>query len=143
MSVSPASQSFLQLIVRSQLIPESVMTRLAPVAISALETSGQPVTTASLAEWLVHHEYLTRWQADKLLQGRHRGFFLGRYRLQSRIARGGMSTIYSAVETEHRRQVALKVLPLSRVSQSSYLPRFVREAEIAKRLDHPNIVQVY
>jgi serine/threonine protein kinase len=143
MSVSPASQSFLQLIVRSQLIPESVMTRIATVASAALETSGQPVTTASLAEWFVHHEYLTRWQADKLLQGRHRGFFLGRYRLQSRIARGGMSTIYSAVETENRRQVALKVLPLSRVSQSSYLPRFVREAEIAKRLDHPNIVRVY
>ena len=38
-------------------------------------------------------EALPGWQADKLLKGKHKGFFLGKYRLQSLLGKGGMSSV--------------------------------------------------
>lgn len=143
MTISPTAQTFLQLVDRSQLIAAPLLEVITRQAVTALKNTAEPASAATLAAWLVENNYLTSWQTEKLLQGKHRGFFLGPYRLLSRIARGGMSTIYSAEHTSTKQVVALKVLPLSKVSRSSYLPRFLREADIAKRLSHPNIVQVY
>src|SRR3972149_4108529 len=39
---------------------------------------------------------VTRWQADKLLAGRHKGFRLGKYKLLGQIGKGGMSSVYLA-----------------------------------------------
>lgn len=97
----------------------------------------------SLAEQLVNRGTLTRWQADKLLQGRHKGFFLGKYRLLSLLGKGGMSAVYLAEHILMRRRCALKVLPVKRVNDSSYLGRFHREAQAIASLDHPNIVRAY
>lgn len=143
MTISPTAQTFLQLVDRSQLIAAPLLEVITRQAVTALKNTAEPASSAALAAWLVENNYLTSWQTEKLLQGKHRGFFLGPYRLLSRIARGGMSTIYSAEQISTKQVVALKVLPLSKVSRSSYLPRFLREADIAKRLSHPNIVQVY
>ena len=54
-----------------------------------------------------------------------------------------MSTIYTARDRATREQCVLKVLPLSRVSEASYLPRFQREARVACGLHHPNVVRVF
>jgi len=54
-----------------------------------------------------------------------------------------MSTIYVARDCSSGEDCVLKVLPLSRVSEASYLPRFQREARIACGLDHPNVIQVF
>jgi len=97
----------------------------------------------SLAEQLVSRGTLTRWQADKLLQGRHKGFFLGKYRLLSLLGKGGMSAVYLAEHVLMRRRCAVKVLPFKRNNDSSYLGRFHREAQAIASLDHPNIVRAY
>lgn len=86
---------------------------------------------------------LTQWQCDKLLEGRHKGFFLGKYKLLGHLGTGGMSAVYLAEHIHMHRRVAIKVLPTQRVHDSSYLARFYREARAAASLDHPNIVRAY
>jgi serine/threonine protein kinase len=96
-----------------------------------------------LADFLVANGVVTRWQAEKLLQGKHKGYFLGKYRLLSLLGKGGMSSVYLAEHVLMRRRCALKVLPTKRVHDSSYLARFHREAQAVASLDHPNIVRAY
>lgn len=96
------------------------------------------------AQWLVAHGYITQWQSDNIFAGKYKGFFLGKYKLLRSIGAGGMSSVYLAVHTILERQVAIKVLPKSRVtSDSSYLERFLLEAQAVAALDHPNIVRAY
>jgi len=67
----------------------------------------------------------------------------GRYLVESRIARGGMATVYLAVDTRLEREVALKVMHPHLADDDSFVARFVREARSAARLSHPNVVQVF
>ncbi|MGM0931464.1 MAG: Stk1 family PASTA domain-containing Ser/Thr kinase [Actinomycetota bacterium] len=67
----------------------------------------------------------------------------GRYRVLSRLARGGMSTVYLASDTRLDRNVALKVLYPYLAEDHSFLERFEREAKSAARLSHPHVVGVY
>src|SRR6476660_6136698 len=97
----------------------------------------------NLAEHLVNANLITRWQADKLLAGKHKGFRLGKYKLLGQIGKGGMSSVYLAEHEMMRRRVAIKVLPSSRVNDSSYLERFRLEARAVAKLDDPNIVRAY
>lgn len=99
--------------------------------------------TQDIIVWLLKHKLITPWHAEKLIQGRFRGFSLGPYKLLNRVARGGMSTIYSAEDRDTGEICALKVLPLSKTKKASYLQRFQREATITQRLNHPNIVRVF
>ena len=59
------------------------------------------------------------------------------------LGTGGMSTVYLAEHILMQRRVAIKVLPKSRVDDTSYLARFHREAQAAAALDHRNIVRAY
>ncbi|HVS40372.1 MAG TPA: serine/threonine-protein kinase [Gemmataceae bacterium] len=68
---------------------------------------------------------------------------LGEYRLLREIGRGGMGVVYEAVQESLGRHVALKVLPAGLASRGSFLERFHREARVAGRLHHTNIVAVY
>jgi eukaryotic-like serine/threonine-protein kinase len=67
----------------------------------------------------------------------------GRYRVEARIARGGMATVYEAIDLRLDRLVALKVLPPELAADDSFTRRFVREARSAARLASPHIVAVY
>ncbi len=96
-----------------------------------------------IAELLIEDGLLTKWQADKLLAGKHRGFKLGKYKLLGQIGKGGMSHVYLAEHVLMERRVAIKVLPRQRVKDKSYLSRFQLEARAAARLDDPNIVRVF
>jgi serine/threonine-protein kinase len=96
-----------------------------------------------LADLLIEANLLTRWQAEKLLSGKHKGFRLGKYKLLGEIGKGGMSRVYLAEHEMMKRRVAIKVLPRHRVSDSSYLDRFRLEARAVARLDDPNIVRAY
>lgn len=98
---------------------------------------------STLAESLLAAGLLTEWQLGKLRSGRHSGFFLGPYKLLSHIARGGMSTLYEAEHCETGNRRALKVLSPVKATQHSYLPRFIREADVASKLRHRNVVRVY
>ncbi|MFH9888432.1 Stk1 family PASTA domain-containing Ser/Thr kinase [Streptomyces luteogriseus] len=67
----------------------------------------------------------------------------GRYRIDSRIAVGGMATVYRAVDTRLDRVLALKVMHPALAVDASFVERFIREAKSVARLAHPNVVQVF
>ena len=64
------------------------------------------------------------------------------YRIQRTIGEGGGAHVYLALQHSFGRQVAVKVLTASAAEHASFRERFLREAEVAKSLDHPNIVRV-
>ena len=66
----------------------------------------------------------------------------GRYRLDRELGQGGMATVYLAEDLKHHRLVAIKVLK-PELAASLGPERFLREIEIAARLDHPHILPVY
>jgi serine/threonine-protein kinase len=67
----------------------------------------------------------------------------GRYRVDARIAVGGMATVYRALDTRLDRVLALKVMHPTLAADGSFVERFIREAKSVARLDHPNVVQVF
>ncbi|NUU21026.1 MAG: serine/threonine protein kinase, partial [Streptomycetaceae bacterium] len=67
----------------------------------------------------------------------------GRYRVRSRIAAGGMATVYRALDTRLDRTVAVKVMHPAMAADASFTDRFIREAKAAARLSHPNVVGVF
>jgi len=99
--------------------------------------------SCAIATALVDRKVLTEWQSDKLLQGRHKGFILGRYRLLSLLGAGEMSAVYLAEHILMERRCAIKVLPANKVQDTSYLGRFHREARAVAAMNHPNIVRAY
>jgi serine/threonine protein kinase len=62
---------------------------------------------------------------------------LGPYEIVSRLAEGGMGTVYRAHDPRLRRTVALKL------SKEQFSERFTREARAVAALNHPNICQIY
>ena len=82
---------------------------------------------------------ITTWHLKQLLKGKHRGFFLESYKLLNELGKGGMSSVYLAEHTNMHLPVAIKVLPVSRVKEKSYLERFKREAKASFKLRHDNI----
>jgi len=67
----------------------------------------------------------------------------GRYLVRSRIAHGGMATVYLATDTRLDRQVALKVMHAELARDADFVGRFIGEAKSVARLSHPNIVSVF
>ncbi|MFI1766962.1 Stk1 family PASTA domain-containing Ser/Thr kinase [Streptomyces sp. NPDC020800] len=67
----------------------------------------------------------------------------GRYRVDARIAVGGMATVYRALDTRLDRVLALKVMHPTLAADGSFVERFIREAKSVARLAHPNVVQVF
>ncbi len=136
----PNAESFVAVLKKSGLVESD---RLQKAIATYAAGGGSAEDSAKLAEHLIANGTVTRWQAEKLLQGKHKGYFLGKYRLLSLLGKGGMSSVYLAEHTLMRRRCALKVLPTKRVHDSSYLARFHREAQAVASLDHPNIVRAY
>jgi serine/threonine-protein kinase len=67
----------------------------------------------------------------------------GRYRVDAKIATGGMSTVYRGLDVRLDRPVALKVMDARYAGDSQFLTRFQREARAVARLKDPGLVAVY
>jgi eukaryotic-like serine/threonine-protein kinase len=67
----------------------------------------------------------------------------GRYRIGRRIARGGMASVYEAVDTRLDRTCAVKIMHPGLGDDEAFAARFVREARSAARLSHPHVVNVF
>jgi len=65
------------------------------------------------------------------------------YELESEVGRGGMGIVYCARDKRLKREIAIKVLPPELSFRSDIRQRFLREAETAAQLNHPNIVPIY
>ena len=71
------------------------------------------------------------------------GSEIGGCRIEQRIGRGGMGTVYRARQQSLDRPIALKILSEKYTSDPQFIEMFIREARAAGRLSHPHIVQVY
>ena len=91
---------------------------------------------------LVANKYLTEYQAALLGRGHSEGFFLDKYKIMDRIAKGRMAGVYRAIHSSGQ-SVAIKVLPTSKAKDAETLARFRREARLLTRLDHPNVVRAF
>ena len=67
----------------------------------------------------------------------------GRYELLDVLGRGGMGVVYRATDRLLDRTVAVKVLPVDRAADPTFVTRFEREALAAAALSHPNIIWVF
>lgn len=68
---------------------------------------------------------------------------LGNYLLEHKIGQGGMATVYRARDLSLDRYVAIKVMAPQLAFENTFVRRFLREAQVASRLAHPNIVRMY
>jgi eukaryotic-like serine/threonine-protein kinase len=66
-----------------------------------------------------------------------------RYNIKRRIGHGGMATVYLAQDRKLGRPVAIKLLADNLAGDDDVRRRFMREARLAAKLDHPNVVQVF
>jgi eukaryotic-like serine/threonine-protein kinase len=67
----------------------------------------------------------------------------GRYQIEKLVARGGMATVYLAEDNRLDRKVAIKVIHPHLANDQNFREKFVREAKIAAKLSHPNLVNVF
>ncbi len=136
-----SAKSFLSLLEKSRIVADgslkSALKDLANIA------DGEKVNTEKLASHLVDSGLITRWHVDKLLGGKYKGFFLGKFKLLGHLGTGGMSSVYLAEHKVSQQTRAIKVLPRKRVSDKSYLGRFYREGKAAAALNHANVVRIY
>ncbi|MFK8113738.1 MAG: serine/threonine protein kinase [Rubripirellula sp.] len=107
------------------------------------DTGSEEFTPQKLAGGLVGAGILTQWQANKLLAGKKKGFYLGSYRLLRPLGKGGMGVVYLGEHHVMKRLMALKILPPESTRDVRRIERFKEEARACAQLDHPNIVRAY
>lgn len=71
------------------------------------------------------------------------GFAVGEYRVQRLLGRGGMGTVYAAVQPVIEKRVAIKVLGTQFSATPDLVRRFVDEARAVNRIGHPNIIDIF
>lgn len=97
-----------------------------------------------LADHLVKRGVFSRFQAHKLLQGAVIGLLLGPYQVLAPIGRGGMGTVYLALDSRTNQHVALKILPPKKAMEADrHLARFRREMELSQRVRHSNLALAF
>ncbi len=134
-----AVDTFLKTILRSGLLDREQLQD----ALRGLpkDRRGRP---EDLADHLIERGTLSRFQAQKLLQGASVGLRLGSYFIEAPIGRGGMGIVYLGRDVRDQQHVALKVLPPKKAREEErLLARFQREMDMSTRLSHPHIAQTY
>ncbi len=136
MQISKSTSEFVTLLKKSNLLPDA---DLKDAALTAAQLDDP--TQQQIADVLVEDGYLTRFQADRLLEGSFRGLVIDGYKIIEVLGRGGMGWVYIAEDVETNWRVALKVLPEEARHDAGTLARFRLEAQAGMRLNHPNIVR--
>lgn len=136
------STRFVELVAKSRLVDHTALEKF---LVQFRDRFGPelPQDVSQLSRAMVDAGLLTAWHSEKLLAGKYKGFFLGKYKLLGHIGTGGMSSVYLAEHTRLHDKRAIKVLPRTRVKDATYLARFQLEAKAIASLNHPNIVLAY
>lgn len=143
MADDPPLEGFLNTVRRSRLFDPADLDRLA--------ARLRPTSARQFADGLIRTGDLTRYQVDKLLDGRWQGLVIGPYSVLAPLGRGGMGTVVYLARDRRMTEslgdsvlVALKLLPHRKaVADPKVLARFRREMEIGRRVDHPNVVRTF
>jgi len=145
--LAPAASptEFVDLLRRSQLLNARFIERVGQ-QVESLHgaATGDGVEGARrLASGLVRRNVISMYQAQQLLAGRYKGFYLGKYKLLEILGRGGMGKVYLAEQVSMQRLVAVKIVRTARKGKSDVLQRFAREARAVAALNHQNIIRAY
>jgi serine/threonine protein kinase len=128
------------LLIRSKLLtPDEVKTVYQRWQATARDNPGNPT---QYLRWLVANQHLTEYQAGLIGRGHADDFFLNQYKILDRLGRGRMAGVYKAVH-QLGQVVAIKVLPPSKAKEPQVFARFQREARLALKLKHPNVVRSF
>jgi serine/threonine protein kinase len=131
---------FTDLIRKSGVVEDS---RLNDYLASLAAQSAMPAEPRQCAVMMIRDGVLTHFQAENLLAGRWKRFFIGKYKVLERLGHGGMAQVFLCEHKIMKRRVAVKVLPTARADEPSSLERFHREARVVAALDHVNIVRAF
>jgi eukaryotic-like serine/threonine-protein kinase len=123
MSAEITSQRFLEIVEKSRLVEPRALEDFKTKLI-AKYGEKLPEDPAKVAAAMRKVGLVTEWHTDKLLMGKYKGFFLGKYKLLGHIGSGGMSSVYLAEHIRMHDKRAIKVLPRTRVKDATYLARF-------------------
>ena len=133
-----SAAAFLDLVERSGL--------LLPDRVDPYRDADPPPPPPALAAALVRDRLLTKYQADHLLRGRARGYFLaGKYKVLEPVGAGGMGQVFLCEHLILHKLVAVKLLGsgAKAAPPAGAVERFYREARAVAALDDRNIVRVY
>ena len=97
---------------------------------------------AQFTRWLVAKQFLTEYQAALIAKGYTDGFFIHHYKILQRLGKSKLARVYKAMH-QLGQVVAIKVLSPSYSKNPQVVARFQREAKLAVRLKHPNVVRTF
>ncbi|CAN5449584.1 hypothetical protein BH11PLA2_BH11PLA2_28360 [soil metagenome] len=141
MPVPATVPEFLDVIRKSGLVNED---RLQPELNRWGTDIAAPTTPEQASSVLMQAGLITKFQARQFKLGRYKRFTIaGKYRLLELLGVGGMGAVYLCEHVFMKRLVAIKVLPIEKLTDPSNLDRFYREARAVAALDHPNVVKAY
>ena len=127
---------FRELLARSGLVETSEIESLG-TEIPAEDPGGG----LQLARLLVRRGLLTRFQAERLLEGRSRGFFVDEFTVLELLGAGGMALLYLVRERSTGRLRALKIVTEKFRNDRGILARLDAEFEAGRRIRHPHVVR--
>jgi serine/threonine protein kinase len=138
--MKPAVEHFCNVLARSKLLAADDIRELRQRWLNTAGDHAQDLDR--FLAWLPTTGALTEYQVGVVARGNAHQLFLGPYTVQERVGKGRMAGVYRAVHTTGT-TVAIKVLPPSKARDPQVLARFQREARLALRLKHPNIVRTF
>jgi len=131
-------EQFAEWTARSGLISRSQLIEEAQVFVSSRQFDGR-----TLADHLVDAGLLTRWQSEKLLEGKYKGFFLGQFKLLDHIRNESLAHVYLAKDTGLNRICAFRVLPHRNSQSAETIARFQQSARTMAMIQHPSTPHVH
>src|SRR4051794_14388510 len=96
-----------------------------------------------LGRVLLQRRLLTRFQINRVAQGKAKELQIGPFVLLDKLGEGGMGQVFKARHQHMGRVVALKLMHKEKLANPDSVKRFYREVQAVSRLNHPNIVIAY
>src|SRR5262249_23555681 len=141
-SMETSVESLCNLLAKSRLLPSKEVRGVYQRWLREVKDKEAATDPGRFAKWLVANKLVTEYQAGLLLRGHADNFFLNQYKLLAGIGQGRMAGVYQA-QHQLGQMVAIKVLPPSKARDPHLFARFQREARLALRLQHPNVVRTF
>lgn len=138
MQAPTVANEFLDLLQKSELLSADQVRK----AVERFDLS-ESLSPEAVARTLVQKRVLTPFQAERLLEGRYRGFVIDGYRVREVLGVGGMGCVYIAEDPHEDRKIALKVLSSQHSLDAGMLARMKLEANAGMKIQHPNVIETY